>query len=75
MLDENKDCCNKNILRKQKRNPSNLKPLLLSENSISNSNTYISYDGKQKRNFPVAAVIETAEPFQSQEILRPRLKI
>ena len=30
------------------------------------------YDGKQKRNFPVAAVIETAQPFQSQEILRPQ---
>ena len=26
----------------------------------------------KKRNFPVAAVIETAQPFQSQEILRPQ---
>ena len=30
------------------------------------------YDGKQKRNFLVAVVIETAQPFQSQEILRPQ---
>ncbi len=29
-------------------------------NSISNSNTYTSYDGKQKGISPVAAVIETA---------------
>ena len=37
-----------------------LASLLQFGNSISNSNTYTSYDDKQKRNFPVAAVIETA---------------
>ena len=49
-----------------------LTSLLHFGNSISNSYTPPSYDDNKKRNFPVAIVIETAQPFQSQEILRPQ---